>query len=115
MASAVVHPATISVGASGSIFGLFGVLLTLLALRDERIAQMRSFILVNVSIFVGLNLLLGSISTGIDNAAHLGGLATGVVLGLVIFLKRPPKANRQKRARRTPMPPPESYTGGDAD
>jgi rhomboid protease GluP len=115
VASAVVHPATISVGASGSIFGLFGVLLTLLALRDERIAQMRSFILVNVSIFVGLNLLLGSISTGIDNAAHLGGLATGVVLGLVIFLKRPPKANRQKRARRTPMPPPESYTGGDAD
>jgi rhomboid protease GluP len=84
VASAVVHPATVSVGASGSIFGLFGILLTLLALRDERIAQMRSFILVNVLIFVGLNLLLGSISTGIDNAAHLGGLATGILLGLII-------------------------------
>jgi rhomboid protease GluP len=47
VASAVVHPATVSVGASGSIFGLFGVLVTLLALRDERIAQMRSFILVS--------------------------------------------------------------------
>jgi rhomboid protease GluP len=111
VASAVVHPATVSVGASGSIFGLFGALLTLLALRDERIAQMRSFILVNVLIFVGLNLLLGSISTDIDNAAHLGGLATGIVLGLGIFLVRPPKFNKHKAARRTPMPPPESTSG----
>jgi len=85
VASAVVHAATVSVGASGSIFGLFGILLSLLALRDQRIARMRGFILVNVSIFVGVNLLLGSISTGIDNAAHLGGLATGVLLGLVIY------------------------------
>jgi membrane associated rhomboid family serine protease len=107
VASAVVHPATVSVGASGSNFGLFGILLTLLALRDQRIGQMRSFILVNVSIFVGLNLLLGSISTGIDNAAHLGGLATGIVLGLGIFLIGSPKSNRHKAARRTPMPPPE--------
>lgn len=110
VASAVVHPATVSVGASGSIFGLFGVLLTLLALRDERIAQMRSFILVNVLIFVGLNLLLGSISTGIDNAAHLGGLATGIVLGLGIFLIRPQRSNGHRAARRNPMPPPESLT-----
>lgn len=109
-ASAVVHPVTVSVGASGSIFGLFGVLLTLLALRDERIAQMRSFVLVNVLIFVGLNLLLGSISTGIDNAAHLVGLATGIVLGLGIFftsLIKPTKSNRHRAPRRTPMPPPE--------
>jgi rhomboid protease GluP len=87
---------------------LFGVLLTLLALRDERIAQMRSFVLVNVLIFVGLNLLLGSISTGIDNAAHLGGLATGIVLGLGIFftsLSKPTKSNRHRAPRRTPMPP----------
>jgi rhomboid protease GluP len=108
VASAVVHPATVSVGASGSIFGLFGILLTLLALRDERVAQMRSFILVNVLIFVGLNLLLGSISMGIDNAAHLGGLATGILLGLGILLIRPPRS--KKVARRSPMPPPESLT-----
>jgi rhomboid protease GluP len=98
VASAVVHPATVSVGASGSIFGLFGVLLTLLALRDERIAQMRSFILVNVLIFVGLNLLLGSISTGIDNAAHLGGLATGILLGLALVLAKPTKSSELKEA-----------------
>jgi rhomboid protease GluP len=98
VASAVVHPATVSVGASGSIFGLFGVLLTLLALRDERIAQLRSFILVNVLIFVGLNLLLGSISTGIDNAAHLGGLATGILLGLGLALAKPTKSSRLRAA-----------------
>jgi rhomboid protease GluP len=98
VASAVVHPATVSVGASGSIFGLFGVLLTLLALQDERVAQMRSFILVNVLIFVGLNLLLGSISTGIDNAAHLGGLATGVLLGLGFVLAKPAKSSKLREA-----------------
>lgn len=114
VASAVVHPATVSVGASGSIFGLFGVLLALLALRDERIAEMRSFILVNVLIFVGLNLLLGSISSGTDNAAHLGGLATGIVLGLGIFLIRPLQSNKHKAARRTPIPP-ESITRGSPD
>jgi rhomboid protease GluP len=98
VASAMVHPATVSVGASGSIFGLFGVLLTLLVLRDERIAQMKSFILVNVLIFVGLNLLLGSISTGIDNAAHLGGLTTGVLLGLGLVLAKPAKSSKLREA-----------------
>jgi membrane associated rhomboid family serine protease len=83
--SAVVHPATVSVGASGAIFGLFGALLTLLLLRDNRIASVRGFLLMNAGIFVALNLFLGSVSRGIDNAAHLGGLATGILVGAAIF------------------------------
>jgi rhomboid protease GluP len=59
---------------------------------------MRSFILVNVLIFVALNLLLGSISSGIDNAAHLGGLATGVLLGLGLGLAKSPKFSKLKKA-----------------
>jgi membrane associated rhomboid family serine protease len=31
-------------------------------------------------------LLIGAASVGIDNAAHVGGLVTGMVLGLGIFL-----------------------------
>jgi membrane associated rhomboid family serine protease len=85
VASVWAHPATISVGASGAIFGLYGVLLVLLAFRDPRIEAGRQVVLINAGIFVGFNLLIGSVSRGIDNAAHIGGLAAGLMIGLVIY------------------------------
>jgi rhomboid protease GluP len=78
--SLVVHPAGLTVGASGSVFGLFGVLLGLVVLKDPRVSSLRAFILANCAVYVGLNLLLGAVTVGIDNAAHAGGLATGVLL-----------------------------------
>ncbi len=84
IASAVIHPATVSVGTSGAIFGLFGILLRLSALNDKRLEGLRRFVLINMGIFVSINLLIGAGSSGIDNAAHLGGLTTGVVLGLLL-------------------------------
>jgi membrane associated rhomboid family serine protease len=86
IASVLVHPATISIGASGAIFGLFGILLTLVLLRDPRLEQTRKLIFLNTGIFVALNLLIGAATPGIDNAAHLGGLLAGVLLATGIFL-----------------------------
>jgi rhomboid protease GluP len=86
IASVFVHPATVSIGASGAIFGLFGILLTLVLLKDIRLEQARKLIFINAGIFVALNLLIGAATPGIDNAAHLGGLITGVLLALGIFL-----------------------------
>jgi rhomboid protease GluP len=86
IASVSVHPATISIGASGAIFGLFGILLTLLLLRDARLEQTRKYILLNAGIFVVFNLVIGAASPGIDNAAHLGGLLTGALLATGLFL-----------------------------
>lgn len=86
VASVMAHPATISVGASGAIFGLFGILLTLVLLGDARLAKARKFIFINAGIFVGLNLLIGAATPAIDNAAHLGGLLTGALLGVVLFV-----------------------------
>jgi rhomboid protease GluP len=85
-ASVLVHPATISIGASGAIFGLFGILLALLLLRDARLEETRKYILLNAGIFVALNLVIGATSRGIDNAAHLGGLLTGALLGIGLHL-----------------------------
>ena len=73
------YDATVSVGASGAIFGLYGIFLALLLTKVFTPAFARSFLL-STSIFVGFNLLMG-IAGGIDNAAHLGGLISGFVMG----------------------------------
>ena len=90
-ASLAWHPSTVSAGASGAIFGLYGVLLGYLlrhrgSIPAESLASLRK----GAFTFIGYNLLFG-LRPGIDMAAHLGGLATGFVLGL--FLIRPPSAS----------------------
>jgi rhomboid protease GluP len=94
IASLVTHPATMSVGASGAIFGLFGILLTLDLLGDTRLAVMRKVIFIGGGIFVGWNLLIGAATPGIDNAAHVGGLLTGAVIGVALFVRN--RFSRQK-------------------
>jgi membrane associated rhomboid family serine protease len=86
VAGALVHPKIVSVGASGAILGLMGIALTLALLRDSRIAAMRPALVTNLAIFSAFTLVMGSLSTGIDNAAHLGGFAAGVVVGAAIHL-----------------------------
>ncbi|HYM44366.1 MAG TPA: rhomboid family intramembrane serine protease [Steroidobacteraceae bacterium] len=86
IASAYIHPATVSVGASGAIFGLFAMLLVHLAMGDKKLLPVRARLLPGIAIFVAFNLLIGAASQGIDNSAHVGGLLTGVALGLVFFM-----------------------------
>ncbi len=81
------HENATSVGASGGIFGLFGALM---ALSLRRVVGWREFLWVHL--YVGFNLLLG-LFPGIDNAAHIGGLACGLVMGL--FYRLPPSVLRQ--------------------
>ena len=84
--AALLHPDTVSVGASGAILGLWGVLVTLALLKDGRLAEQKNFILRNGAVFVVLTMVIGSFTPGIDNAAHAGGFATGVLVGGVIHL-----------------------------
>lgn len=73
------HPLTISAGASGAIFGLYGVFLAMLTTNlIEKTA--RKALLTSIVVFVGYNLLYG-LKGGIDNAAHLGGLIGGLIIG----------------------------------
>ncbi len=76
------HDATVSVGASGAIFGLYGFFLALLLLKVFPPDFSKTF-LVSTSIFIGFNLLMG-LTGGIDNAAHIGGLLSGFIIGLVL-------------------------------
>ena len=73
------HPLTISAGASGAIFGLYGVFLSLLT-TDIIERTSRKALLTSIAVFVGYNLLYG-MKAGIDNAAHVGGLISGLIIG----------------------------------
>jgi membrane associated rhomboid family serine protease len=86
VAGALAHPRIVSVGASGAILGLMGIALTLALLRDSRIASVRPALVTNLAIFSAFTLVMGSLATGIDNAAHLGGFAAGAVVGTAIHL-----------------------------
>jgi rhomboid protease GluP len=78
------HDNTVSAGASGAIFGLYGVFLALLSTNHiER--SMRNGLLANIGIFVVYNLVYGSFKGGIDNAAHLGGLFSGILIGYALM------------------------------
>jgi rhomboid protease GluP len=75
------HDLTISAGASGAIFGLYGVFLALLTtnLLDKSV---KKALLMSIAVFVGYNILNGlKPNSGIDNAAHIGGLLCGLVIG----------------------------------
>ncbi len=77
------HKMAISAGASGAIFGIEGVLLGLV-MTNLFTAQVRGALLKSTLSVVGVNLVIG-LSIGADNAAHIGGLLGGVVLGLGFY------------------------------
>lgn len=88
------HEKTVSVGASGAIFGMYGIFLSLLLTKLFPKDFKKSFLL-STAIFVGYNLIIG-LTGGIDNAAHIGGLLSGMVVGAAIS----PTLNKEKRKRR---------------
>ena len=99
LASAIWTPQIPSVGASGGVFALFGVALGAewahrpLVERGVRaaLAQIGGLIAINLVFGLGLNVVGG----GIDNAAHLGGLALGLLLGVLV----PPTRAESMRSR----------------
>lgn len=78
------HEFTVSAGASGAIFGLYGIFLALLTTNFIEKAARRS-LLVSIGLFVMYNLLNGFKDSGIDNAAHLGGLISGLIIGYSFY------------------------------
>ena len=76
---------TVSIGASGAVFAIYGFFLMLMWLRRDLIhAPARREILRSGAIFIGFNLFFGLVSSGIDNAAHIGGLLTGILAGILL-------------------------------
>jgi rhomboid protease GluP len=69
-----------SVGASGAIFGLYGLLLALLIGKKLVLDKSDRRAMLGLVLYLVLSNLLSGLTGNIDNAAHLGGLATGLLL-----------------------------------
>ena len=74
----------VSGGASGVIFAVIGALLYLV-IRNK--GHFEDLTMLRFLIMMGLSLYYGFTTTGVDNAAHLGGLCIGFVLGIIFYRK----------------------------
>lgn len=83
LASICWYPNTVSAGASGAIFGLYGAILGLL-LTNAFPKEGKKGILIMIGVYVLINLVWG-LTGGIDNAAHIGGLISGAICGIVLY------------------------------
>lgn len=77
---------SLSIGASGAVYGLFGALFVVM----RRLGGDVSFLLV----VLGFNLVYSFAASGIDWRAHLGGLVVGVALGYAF--SHAPKEHRDR-------------------
>jgi membrane associated rhomboid family serine protease len=85
VASFVFGPAEPSVGASGAIFGLFGVLFAAARAHHPVLDRQSRALLGSIGTIIAINVLFGFLNAqAVDNAAHLGGLAAGLWLGLLL-------------------------------
>lgn len=85
IASMTSRPDRPSVGASGAIFGMFGALLAFLIIHRRSVPGSVLKPLRSSAVgFVVFNTLFAAVAPMIDQAAHMGGLATGFIAGLIL-------------------------------
>lgn len=100
LVSTLTSPYTVSAGASGAIFGLYGCLLGFLALnRDSFPSSVLKPLTKGAMTFVFYNIVYGLGRSGVDLAAHLGGLATGFAFGLILSQPIELEAARRRGVR----------------
>jgi rhomboid protease GluP len=76
-------PNTLSIGASGAIFGLLGALLSFAIKEKDRINKGA---ITNIVVIVAINLYIGTTIPNIDNYAHLGGFLGGIISSILCLL-----------------------------
>lgn len=89
---AIHNDSAASLGASGAVFGMDGLLLAIVILSDRR---MESVTPTRVVLMIALSLYSGFTGGNIDNAAHVGGLIVGFLAGGIMCMIQ----NRKDRKR----------------
>jgi rhomboid protease GluP len=114
VASLLWHPMSVSAGASGAVFGLYGALgAFLLMQRASMPVRLLATLANGAALFIGLNLVAGLLwnarlelttaptvgQNTIDLAAHFGGLATGFLAGCALAQTLTPMKGRTRIGR----------------
>ncbi len=81
LASFFYQPLAVMVGASGALFGLIGLMITYGYRHRTALGEQIKTMYVRWAIY---GLAFGFILPGIDNAAHIGGLAAGLAFGALV-------------------------------
>jgi len=81
-----------SVGASGAIFGLMGLLAASLHLHRDRMVVRDRRLPVVLLVWAVYALLTGMLSPEVDNMAHAGGLVAGLIAGRILVPRALAKA-----------------------
>ena len=99
-----------AVGASGAIFGLVGVIFAGTRAHHPMLDRRARAIVPQLGFFILINLAFGfAAGGGIDNAAHIGGLVSGMWLGFIVppgkvpTLKSAWQNPRGQPAQRSPL------------
>ena len=99
VASLALKPVGVSAGASGAIFGIAGALIAAFYLGEFSLPKtVVSGLLTSVLKFAGYNLVLGAFLGHTDNAAHVGGLVSGFILGAMVARLAPQSDSVGRRA-----------------
>jgi membrane associated rhomboid family serine protease len=101
LASMAAHPTLAAAGASGAIFGVFGAIVGFLAAQRRSVPRViLTPLLVAALAFITSSLIAGIFEPRIDLAVHVGGLATGLVCGLLLWRRLPAVPGRRGLVRR---------------
>lgn len=72
----------VAAGASGAVFGLMGLILIVLLVHKGRYER---FTMKRLALMIGLSLYFGFVSGGVDNAGHVGGLCSGILITFFFY------------------------------
>lgn len=105
-ASLVWKPLGGGAGASGAIFGVAGAFFSFLVFKKAPISpEFAKRRLKSVAVFIFYNLFFGAVALRVNNAAHVGGLVAGLILGAVLpcVLRRTEETPSQSELSQRPL------------
>lgn len=75
----------VGAGASGAIFGVVGALFVIVRRNKNKLEDLST---PKLGLFIAYTLYSGFTSSGVDNAAHVGGLLAGMLLAAILYRRK---------------------------